>query len=75
MIRIISTMSWQNNSNHRAHHKAGKLNRGATRAPPNTGCEEEFEDNQRGYQNPYIEEEHATVSCFLIGSFSWLLIG
>jgi hypothetical protein len=23
-------------------------------------CEEEFEDNQRGYQNPYIEEEHAT---------------
>jgi hypothetical protein len=26
----------------------------------NTGCEEEFEDNQRGNQNPYIEEEHIT---------------
>jgi hypothetical protein len=25
--------------------------------PPNTECEEEFEDNQRGNQNPYIEEQ------------------
>ena len=28
--------------------------------PPNTGCEEEFEANQRGNQNPYIEEEQIT---------------
>jgi hypothetical protein len=25
--------------------------------PTKHGCEEEFEDNQRGNQNPYIEEE------------------
>jgi hypothetical protein len=45
---------------HWAHHKAGKLNRWATRAPPNSGCEEDIEDNQRGNQNPYIEEEQIT---------------
>jgi hypothetical protein len=45
---------------HWAHHKAGKQNRRATRTPPNTGCEEEFEDNERGNQNPYIEEEQTT---------------
>ena len=28
--------------------------------PPNTGFEEEFEANQRGNQNPYIEEEQIT---------------
>jgi hypothetical protein len=37
-----------------------KQNRRATRTPPNTGCEEEFEDNQRGNQNLYIEEEQIT---------------
>jgi hypothetical protein len=25
--------------------------------PTKHGCEEEFEDNQRGNQNPYIEEQ------------------
>jgi aminoglycoside phosphotransferase family enzyme len=35
-------------------------NRRATQTPPNTGCEEEFEDNQRGNQNLYIEEEQIT---------------
>ena len=28
--------------------------------PTKHGCEEEFEDNQRGNQNPYIEEEYIT---------------
>jgi hypothetical protein len=32
----------------------------ATRTSPNTWCEEEFEDNQRGNHNPYIEEEQIT---------------
>jgi hypothetical protein len=36
------------------------INRWATRTPPNTGCEEEFEDNQRGNQNSYIDEEQIT---------------
>jgi hypothetical protein len=47
--------------------------------PTKHGCEEELADNQRGNQNPYIEEEQITQwpkeKVQRRNSFSWLLIG